>query len=48
MPFRSKRQMRAAFSGALGKKMQDDAHAWAHETKDIKKLPERVKKEKKK
>lgn len=40
--------MRAAFSGALGKKMQQDAHAWANETPLIKKLPEHVKKSAKK
>lgn len=40
MPFVSKSQARAAFSGALGKEMQGKADQWAHETPDIKHLPD--------
>lgn len=43
MPFTSKAQMRAAFSGALGDEMKSKADTWAHETPDIKALPEHVK-----
>ena len=43
MPFKSRSQMKAAFSGALGKKMKAVAHDWAKETPDIKGLPEHVK-----
>lgn len=43
MPFKSKAQMRAAFSGALGSKMRERAETWAHETPDIKGLPDHVK-----
>lgn len=43
MPFKSKRQMRAAFSGALGPEMQRKAKQWAAETPNIKKLPNKVK-----
>lgn len=32
--------MRAAFSGALGKEMKEKASGWAHETPNIKKLPD--------
>jgi hypothetical protein len=39
MPFRSKAQMRAAFSGALGPEMKARASTWAHETKHPKALP---------
>jgi hypothetical protein len=46
MPFQSKAQMRAAFSGALGAKMKKDAKEWAHETPDIKKLPNHKKSKK--
>jgi hypothetical protein len=48
MPFKSKAQMRAAFSGALGTKMKKKAKQWASETKNIKRLPSHVKKGKKK
>jgi len=44
MPFKSKKQMKAAFGGYLGKEMQDKAKQWAEETPNIKGLPERVKK----
>ena len=40
MPFKSKAQMKAAFSGALGPKMKKAAREWAHKTPDIKSLPE--------
>lgn len=43
MPFQSKAQMRAAFAGALGPEMQGKAREWAHETPDLKRLPEHVK-----
>lgn len=43
MPFRSRAQMAAAFSGALGPEMKRKAQAWAKETPDIKGLPEHVK-----
>jgi hypothetical protein len=42
MPFKSKSQQRAAFGGYLGKEMQSKADTWAHETPDLKKLPEHV------
>ncbi len=42
MPFLSKKQSAAAFSGALGPKMKAAAPEWAAKT-DYKKLPERVK-----
>jgi len=48
MPFRSKAQMRAAFAGYLGREMKAKARQWAKETPNIKALPERVKKRKKK
>lgn len=48
MPFKSKAQMRAAFGGYLGKEMKSKADTWAHETPDIKKLPEHAGDEKKK
>jgi len=48
MPFASKKQMKAAFSGGLGSKMKKKAREWAHETPNIKTLPERVKKKSKK
>lgn len=41
MPFRSKAQMRAAFSGALGPEMKQRAERWAKETPDVKGLPEK-------
>jgi len=43
-PFRSKAQMRGAFSGALGPEMKAKARQWAEETPNIKKLPEHKKK----
>jgi hypothetical protein len=46
MPFKSKKQARAAFGGYLGEEMQDKAEEWAEETPDMKKLPMRVKKPK--
>ncbi len=46
MPFKSKAQMRAAFSGALGKEMKSKAKTWASETPNIKSLPKKVKKTK--
>lgn len=42
MPFRSKKQMRAAFGGYLGSEMKAKASEWAHETPNIKALPERA------
>jgi hypothetical protein len=42
-PFRSKSQMKAAFSGYLGSKMKRKAHQWADETPNIGSLPEHVK-----
>ena len=47
-PFKSKSQMRAAFSGALGAEMKKKAETWAKETPNIKGLPEKDKKSKKK
>lgn len=44
MPFRSKAQMRAAFSGALGAEMKARASTWAHETPNAKGLPEHARK----
>lgn len=40
MPFKSRAQMKAAFSGALGSEMKKKARQWAHETPNIKGLPE--------
>ncbi len=40
MPFKSKSQQRAAFGGYLGKEMKNKAEEWAHETPNIKELPE--------
>lgn len=40
MPFQSRAQMKAAFGGYLGPTMKAKAHTWAHETPNIKKLPE--------
>jgi|688.fasta_scaffold91896_4 hypothetical protein len=45
MPFRSQAQMGAAFGGHLGREMQKKASAWAHETPNIKKLPQHVSQE---
>ncbi len=42
MPFRSRQQMKAAFSGALGPVMKRKAKKWASETPNIKALPKRV------
>lgn len=47
MPFKSKAQMKAAFSGALGSEMKAKAKGWAKETKNIKSLPVRVMKKSK-
>jgi len=43
VPFVSKAQQAAAFSGALGPEMKSKALAWAKETPNIKDLPEHVK-----
>ena len=40
MPFQSKAQMRAAFSGALGPEMKAKAKQWASETPNPKSLPQ--------
>ena len=48
MPFKSRVQMKAAFSGALGSVMKSKARQWVEETPNIKRLPEHVKKSKKK
>jgi hypothetical protein len=45
-PFRSKAQMRAAFSGALGPKMKKKAKHWADVTPDPEGLPEHADTEK--
>lgn len=42
MPFVSRAQSRAAFSGALGPKMKADAQEWASKT-NYKTLPDHVK-----
>ena len=46
MPFRSKSQMRGAFSGAFGKKFQGKAASWAAETPNLGSLPEHIMKKK--
>lgn len=46
MPFKSKKQARAAFGGYLGEEMKQKAHEWAKETPDMKKLPETAAKKK--
>lgn len=46
MPFQSKRQQRAFFAGVIPGIDKEKALEWAHETKDIKKLPERAPAEK--
>lgn len=46
MPFKSRKQMKAAFGGYLGKKMKRKAKQWAAETPNIKNLPLRAKKNK--
>jgi hypothetical protein len=43
MPFKSKQQMKAAFSGALGPKMKSKAPQWAKKTPGLKSLPKKVK-----
>lgn len=49
MPFKSKAQMRKFYAlEAKGELPEGTAHEWANETRNIKKLPERVKKRKKK
>lgn len=47
MPFKSKKQMAAAFGGYLGPEMKKKASKWAEETPNISKLPKKVKKTKK-
>ena len=42
MPFKSQKQMRAAFGGYLGPEMKAKARTWAKETPNIKSLPKRV------
>lgn len=44
MPFKSKAQERAAFSGALGPEMKAKAPQWAKETPNQAALPAKVKK----
>jgi len=44
VPFRSKAQWKAAFSGALGKEMKSKARSWAHESPSYESLPARKKK----
>jgi hypothetical protein len=39
VPFKSRSQMKAAFSGALGPEMKQKAKQWADETPNIKHLP---------
>lgn len=46
MPFKSKRQMRAAFGGHIPGISKEKAKEWADETPDPKHLPERAPKEK--
>lgn len=48
MPYKSKAQMRAAFGGYLGPEMKKKADTWAHETPNIKGLPEKLWKRKQK
>ena len=45
MPFKSKKQMRAAFGGYLGAKMKSKAKTWAAETPNIESLPMRAAKD---
>jgi len=45
-PFKSKAQMKKAFSGGMGEEMRKKAQQWADETSDIDKLPERIRKKK--
>jgi len=44
VPYASKAQARAAFGGYLGEEMKHKALTWAHETLNMKSLPEHVKK----
>lgn len=46
MPFRSKRQQRAAFAGVIPGFNKEKALEWAHETPNLKKLPDRAPTEK--
>jgi hypothetical protein len=46
MPFRSKRQARAAFAGVIPGMDKADARRWASETPDLKALPDRAPAEK--
>jgi hypothetical protein len=46
MPFKSKRQQRAMFGGHIPGMTKEDAKEWAHETPNIKKLPDRAPAEK--
>lgn len=46
MPFQSKRQWRAAFSGRIPGFSKDKAKEWAHETGSFKELPDRSPSEK--
>lgn len=47
MPFKSKAQQRLLFAKeARGEVRKGTAKRWAHETKDMKKLPERAKRKK--
>lgn len=49
MPYKSKRQMRKFFAmEKRGELPKGKAEEWAHETKNIKKLPDKVKSKKKK
>lgn len=49
MPFKSKRQMRKFFAmEGRGELPKGTAERWAHKTKNIKSLPERMAKRKKK
>lgn len=48
MPFKSQKQMKAAFAGVLGPEMKRKAKEWADKTPNIKGLPEKVKPKKKK
>ena len=46
MPFKSKKQWRAAMAGYIPGIGKNDAHEWAHETPSFKKLPNRAPAEK--
>lgn len=43
MPFKSKAQMKAAFSGRLGPRMKAAAQEWADATPSLASLPEHLK-----